>query len=143
MKNKYVLLVFLLLPLIVYACWIKHIETRLAQSKTVMIAMQGYDPVDLLSGHYLLLRPDWSRTDCSQFEQNVCPTEIFSYSYRYYLPEFEAMDIDKELVRNSNLKVELEFAVNGMSKPMVKQLYLNGQIWQDWFSQFAKQPQTH
>lgn len=143
MKTKRVLAFFLILPIIVYVCWIGKIEKQIHTAKTVMVVMLGYDPVDLLSGHYLSLRPDWHKTDCSQFENGVCPQELFSYSYRYYLPEFEAMDIDKELVKNSNLKVEIEFAINGKAKPLVKHLYINGQKWRDWFSQFAKQPSAH
>ena len=137
MKTKHILAFFLILPIVVYVCWVGKIEKQIHTAKTVMVTMQGYDPVDLLSGHYLLLRPNWSETDCKQFETEDCPTELFSYSYRYYLPEFKAIDIDRELIRNSNLKVEMEFAVNGKAKPLVKNLYINGQKWKDWFNQFS------
>ena len=138
MKNKYVLLFFLILPIVVYMFWVGKIETQIHTAKTVKVTMQGYDPVDLLSGHYLLLRPDWSKTDCSQFDNNTCPTELFAYSYRYYLPETDAISIDKEIARNLNIKIEMEFAINGKANPLVKELYINNQQWKVWFNQFAK-----
>lgn len=138
MKSKYVLAFFLVLPLVVYLYWIASLEKQLYSSKEVMVAMNGFDPVDLLSGHYLLLRPDWNNTDCAQFEQNRCPTELFAYSYRYYLPEVKAMDVDREIASNENLKVEISFAINGKANPLVKELYINGQQWKIWFNQFAK-----
>ena len=143
MKTKHILAFFLILPIFIYIGWVGKIEKQIHTAKTVMVTMQGYDPVDLLSGHYLRLQPDWTETDCQQFENDVCPTELFSYSYRYYLPEFDAIEIDKELIRNTNLKIEMEFAVTGKAKPLVKHLYINGIKWKDWFNQFSKQQSAH
>lgn len=141
MKTKYILAIFLILPIIVYVGWIGTLEKQIHTAKTVMVTMQGYDPVDFLSGHYLSLRPDWENTDCKQFENEVCPTELFARSYRYYLPEFDAIAID-ERIRDISLKIEIEFAINKKANPLVKHLYINGQKWRDWFTQFSKQPQN-
>lgn len=76
MKSKYWLGLFLVIPIMFLAAWVAKIETDLKTEKTVMIRMSGFDPVDLISGHYLFLMPDWSQTDCRQFEHNSCPTEL-------------------------------------------------------------------
>jgi uncharacterized membrane-anchored protein len=43
----------LLLPIVVLLGWIVKIETGLRTGTTMRIDVQGYDPRDLLSGHYL------------------------------------------------------------------------------------------
>lgn len=138
MKIKYVLAFFLVLPLVVYSYWLASIEKQVSSAKEFFVTMKGYNLVDLLNEHYLMLRPDWENTDCTQFDEGRCPTELFAYSYRYYLSELATMDIDAENVRDLNIKVEIGFAVKGKANPQVKNLYINGQHWKDWFSQFVK-----
>ncbi len=140
MKKEYVLAVFLALPILFLAFWLMRIECALNAEKTVIVRMMGYDPRDLLSGHYLYLRPDWSNTDCRQFDNGICPQGApFEYSYRYYLPEFEAQKIDAQLQR-SDLKVEMVFTYKGSAKPLVKELLIEGKPWADWFKQSVTQP---
>ncbi len=141
MQNKYLLITWLVLPIVVLIGWIINIEINLHTENTVTIRMRGYDPIDLLSGHYLYLQPDWSETDCRQFEQNICPSERFAYSYRYYLPEFDAVNIDR-LIAHKNPKIDMVFTYQGQSNPLVKGLRIDGKDWQDWLtSQSADQPQ--
>jgi len=142
MRNKYLLITWLVLPIVVLTGLIINLEINLHSEKTVIVRMLGYDPVDLLSGHYLHLQPDWSKTDCHQFELNICPSERFAYTYRYYLPEFDAVKIDR-LIRYKNPKIDMVFTYQGQSNPLVKGLLIDGKNWQDWLaSQSADQPQS-
>ncbi len=129
--KKYGLAVFLALPIIYLLATAGIIHYELYSEKTVTIAMRGFDPVDLVSGHYLYLRPDWDATDCSQFADNRCPTERFSLSYRYYIPEVIASDADK-YVNCPNTKTAMVFVWRGNAKPLVKTLLINGIPWQEW-----------
>lgn len=139
MKQKYILGAFLVLPVLFLFFWLGSIEYALHAEQTVVIRMSGYDPRDLLSGHYLHLQPDWSLTDCRQFTDNRCPTERFGRSYRYYLPEFDAQKVDRQL-RLNNVKIEMIFTYKGAAKPLVKDLLINGMVWDRWLTQSAKPP---
>lgn len=132
MKTKYILALVLGMPVIFFSYWINSINVSLKHENTVNVRMDGFDPRDILSGHYLYLRPNWQKTDCSQFKSKVCPTELFSYSYRYYLPEFDARDLELKIAGNQNLKIEMVFVINGSAKPLVKELLINGKGWQEW-----------
>lgn len=134
MYVKRLLIFFLMLPIVFLLAWTLYIEHELKSEKTVVVRMTGFDPRDLLSGHYLHLRPVWGETDCSQFIGGSCPTELFASSYRYYLPEFDAKNLDKQLV-SENLKVDMLFVVRGKAKPLVKDLIINGKPWKKWLTQ--------
>lgn len=137
MKTKYALAVFLILPFLAFAGWIFTIQKSLNAEHDVVIRMRGYDPRDLLSGHYLLLRPDWEQTDCSQFYNEICPRSQFAASYRYYLPEFDAVQLDK-LLNEKSPATEMVFAYRKTAKPMVKKLLIEGSDWKDWLNRFSK-----
>ena len=129
--KKYVLAFFLGLPIIYLLATAVIINLELNAKNTVTIAMRGFDPFDLVSGRYLRLSPDWDATDCSQFKDKRCPTEKFSLSYRYYIPEIVASDAEK-YVTCPNTKVEMVFVWRGEAKPLVKTLLIDDMPWQKW-----------
>lgn len=62
MKNtSRVLLLCLLLPLVGLAGYVAYAEARIRAGVRWRIPIAGYDPRDLLSGHYLTFRFDWER----------------------------------------------------------------------------------
>ena len=137
MYTKKLLLVFLILPIVFLLAWNLYLEYELKSEKTVVVRMTGYDPKSLLSGHYLYLRPVWGETDCSQFTDAHCPTELFSAVYRYYLPEFDAQNLDRQLL-SADLKVDMVFILRGRAKPFVKDLLIEDKPWKQWIMQSAK-----
>lgn len=139
MYNKYFLAFALLFPLLAFGAWLIDIEHDLNTEKTVVIRMRGYDPVDLLSGRYLLLRPDWDHTDCTQFTDGICPRNQFAQSYRYYLPEDAAKNLDHLLVQKQP-QTDIVFTYHPKASPMVKELLIDGSIWQEWLNLLPKQP---
>ena len=129
--KKYVLVICLIFPVVCLALVVLFIQAELNAENTVVVKMRGFDPFDLIAGHYLYLEPDWVATDCSQFADNRCPTEKFARYYRYYLPEKTAVDLDKH-VSCPNTKVEMVFTWRGHAKPLVKNLLINSLPWQEW-----------
>ncbi len=99
--------------------------------------MCGYDPRDLIAGHYLNLQPDWNLTDCSQFNRKRCPVELFNYTYRYYLPEEDIQEIDL-LLTQDDLKTEVVFVYKEGAKPRVEELLIEEKPWREWLRQSAK-----
>ena len=43
----------------------------------IKLPVMGYDPRDLLSGHYIQYQIDWEKADCNQFEDSVCHKDNF------------------------------------------------------------------
>ena len=99
----------------------------------------GYDPRDLLSGHYIQYQIDWDSTDCSQFRNGQCPEKDFckearwGRQCRFYIPEDKARDLD-ELFRKRNdtdTKFEVVYSYRPGQKAVAKQLLINGQDWRN------------
>lgn len=63
MKDR-VLLAAILLPVLVLAGWVARLETRARSGKDVWLAVEAYDPRDLLAGHYLTYRVDYGIDPC-------------------------------------------------------------------------------
>jgi uncharacterized membrane-anchored protein len=133
-KKKVIGLLGLCIPLAALVLWVAGIEARYLGAQKVLIAAEGYDPRDLLSGHYLHLRLNFDKTDCAQFSDNICPTERFDHVYRFYLEEHAAQELDRDLWR-SNLDLKLEFSYLENQPPLIRELYINGFKWQDWIKQ--------
>jgi uncharacterized membrane-anchored protein len=63
MKSRSLLLA-LLLPAIVLLGWVTRLELRRQQGQEVVLAVQAYDPRDMLSGHYLQYAVDYGFNPC-------------------------------------------------------------------------------
>jgi len=141
MNNKKLLAVSLAFPILLLVLWTISLAYYYHTSqKTVFIAATGYDPRDLLSGHYVRLQPDWKASDCTQFEENICPKEAFKNTYRYYMSQedakaFEALLADASIVKN----VQLQFIFTDNQEPVLKELFLDGMPWRDYKASKAQQ----
>lgn len=120
------------IPVLFFICWIGYIKISEINAPKLIVAVEGYDPRDLISGHYLSLRLNWQETDCSAFGTAGCPLEKFGYRYiyRYYVPEHDAPILEK-LMMKWETKAALEFVLPGNAAPRIKNLLINGKPWQD------------
>lgn len=137
MKNNKLLLIALLFPIIFFCSWIGYLEYAVRHAPKVEIAATGYDPRDLLSGHYINLQLEWDNTNCKQFKDNTCPREQFDTVYRFYLPEDEAKKLDL-IMRQSKgpkLDIKLVFAYRTDAKPILEDMLINTQNWKEWLQQ--------
>jgi len=138
MNKKYFWLIAFFIPLICLMVWTVSLHIQRQSGQEVRVQITGYDPRDLLSGHYIQYQIDWEKTDCSQFEGQVCPdTKYFckkarwGRQCRFYIPEKHAERLDKLFRgRNSNQDVfEIVYSYQPGRNAMAKQLLINGQDW--------------
>lgn len=137
--KKY-LLIGLFLPFICLLVWVLFLTVTRNTGTEIIVSITGYDPRDLLSGHYIAYQIDWENTDCTQFTDNICPEDAFckearwGRECRFYIPEDRAKDLDNLFARRSqnNLKFEVIYSYNKSHTPMAKQLLINGKDWQEY-----------
>ncbi len=127
MKNK-LLIAFLALPLICLIAWSSYLVFSVSNGKEVKVAITGYDPRDLLSGHYISYQINWDKTDCSQFTNNICPKDEFCLNdCRYYIPEENATALDKLFRQNNNNSIfEVVYSYKSGRKPISIELLIDG-----------------
>ena len=121
----------LFFPLITLFVWILSLQYTILYGNSVTVAVTGYDPRDLLSGHYLSLTPDWTNTDCTQFEENKCPKTDFETRYRFYISEDIAPQLEK-LINQLRPNMSLEFSYRN-HHPAIRSLLIENTPWQEWY----------
>lgn len=127
MKNK-LLYSLLYIPALVLSGVMIYYTTESNFSK-VEIAVQGYDPKDFFSGYYMNLQPNWEKTDCGQFEKNVCPVQEFRPVYNYYIRREQSAKLSQK-VNAGDVKLVFSYAKGHM--PMVVDLKVNGVSYLDY-----------
>ena len=140
MNRRAWLLVAVALPILVLAGWVWHQERQLARGTPVILDITGYDPRDLLSGHYLRYRVDWGvepcigqpdrpvwiclrprgkaafngpPPGCRLFVRARCRNgRVEAGIERYYVPESKAADLDRRL-RTQGMRLEIAVTPDG------------------------------
>lgn len=114
-----------------------YLQYASATAPRVVVAVQGYDPRDLLSGHYIAYAIDWNKTDMTQFREGVCSREAFDSfigRQRFYIPEADAPALDAKFRRRGDLfSFSVVYACPKFGKPLARQLLINGRDWRDSF----------
>jgi uncharacterized membrane-anchored protein len=156
------LLVALLLPILATAGLIIRAELHL-HGRQWQFPIRGYDPRDMLRGHYLTYRIDWDHDSSSQnscwdccvclkktrSDQTArrtpcayatdCDVKLSSDQEqalsRFYIPEDKAQKLD-QAVRARRASVIL---IEKRGQLSLKELLVDGQPWQD-FTQMEDQP---
>lgn len=126
-KYGYIGLVFL--PVFILLLWVATIEVQRNSGREVVVRLRGYDPRDLLSGHYISYQIDWDKTDCGQFDGGICPWHDFERMGRFYVPENKAQALD-QLVQNRVNTTEMVFSYRKGIKPLALKLLVNGEDWE-------------
>ena len=131
-------------------------KISLRQSTTVVtLPIQGYDPRDLLSGHYLRYRIDYGITDictnseiqikyiclsqkklskswiesCEDQIQGECRESFFHAGIeKFYIPEENAKNLEK-LLREKPSSLRISISPSG--KAIIQDLLIDGKSWQD------------
>ena len=137
--RKNLLIPALIMPILVLFGWLLLLIAQMNSGYDVKVAVMGYDPRDLLSGHFIQYQIDWNKTDCSQFETGVCDEDSFCKSAywgrqcRFYIPEEYAATLDKMFrERNETDNVfEVVYSYQKGRKPIAKELLINGKPWRE------------
>lgn len=131
MQKCKLLAMSLAFPVLVLGIWLASLHYDVVSSPKVYVAAAGYDPRDLLSGHYLNLKLLWDKTDCGQFPQAVCPQDRFERVYRFYVEEKSAAKLEK-MINSRSPDIKLEFAFPEKAAPVLRQMLIDGKIWSEW-----------
>lgn len=147
MSERKLMALLLLIPLVFFISWVGMIKYMDYMAENhVKIAVRGYDPRNLLSGHYLNLELDWNATDCGQFVNRKCPRTKFKNVYQLFVPEERAAELDRTVRFNDNrYKIELLFNYRRGNQPRLKEMLIEGQPWRQWLakqSESAAEPQS-
>ena len=119
--NKQILALMLLTPFVVLVVWSLYYLSFTRQATEVVLPIRGYDPRNLLSGHYIQFQIDWSSADCQQADWNgVCPKSEFKGVDRYYVSETEANRLERRI--NSGVPSNIVFAYHKGRRPVAKDL---------------------
>jgi hypothetical protein len=132
-------LALVLMPTVLAAGWMAGLVVERASRPSLRIAIAGYDPRDLLRGHYLAFRLDLPAADglgcaclrpnpddprrplaapahCPPDEPPLCPTPIGAprQVYRFYASEGAALSLQKELMASpGSASVNVHFHGDG------------------------------
>ncbi len=122
--NKYIGFI-LGFPFLILVSWFSYAIIFEKEAASVVLPVRGYDPRDLLSGHYIRYWIDWDKADCFQLDwQGVCPRKSFQNARRFYVPENQARSVEYYL--NDNSRVEMIFAFKKGYRPVAKELWVDG-----------------
>lgn len=136
MKAK-ILAICFALPFVCLLIWTLSLSWHHQQGTAIKVPITGYDPRDLLSGHYIQYQIDWDHTDCTQFPQQLCPHQDFCKAARwgrqcrFYIPERHARALDNLFRQRNNedMKFEIVYSYTPGRQAMAKRLLINGRDW--------------
>lgn len=153
-QTKKMLLIALLFPILVLFALTLYKRHILTSGIEITLPISGYDPRDLLSGHYVIYTVEYGVPDICYRAQDiqqgyVClDNKSFSFSppshcihfirgtcnygrfiagiEKYYIPESAAPHLDKE-VRAKTASIVISVTPSGQAQ--VKDLLINGKSW--------------
>lgn len=137
--KRYIFALFLSVPFFLLLAWTVGLHYQKINMPEVILPITGYDPRDLLAGHYIRYQIDWDNADCDQFENGFCPIEAFEDNrmgfHRFYIPENRARALDTAFITGMHNGEKLSFSVvyaykDGV-RPIPKRLLINGKDWQE------------
>lgn len=137
--NKKFLILALSFPFIALIVWTISLYIQQSTGTEIKVAVMGYDPRDLLSGHYIRYTIDWEKTDCSQFPNGICPKDEFckqsrfKNQCRFYIPERHAEKLDRLFSRRDDRTAifEVIYSYQAGREPLTKKLLINGKDWRE------------
>ncbi len=154
MQSKKALVTALIIPIVVLMLLTVHKKYQLTLGKEVQLRITGYDPRDLLAGHYLTYTVEYDVKNicanvkgkapgyiclepkrfhlkkpaaCKLFIKGICNRNRFEGGIeRFYVPESEAKRLDKD-VRSDKGSIVVMVTPNG--KAQIKELLIEGKSW--------------
>lgn len=113
--------VILALPVIGVLLLAADKQVAISTATAVRVPIVGYDPRDLMYGHYLRFR----------FEG---PMAIDDDPHEYFIPEGEAKRLENLLADRAGHVVELDVYRTGNGGQSYGMLYIDGQPWRDYLA---------
>lgn len=119
MKTK----ILMALPIIVLFCWVSALQLSRSTAEKIVLPVSGYDPRDLLSGHYLRVRV--------RYPENSRYKDCCNNIRRFYVPEDRAQVLEQAL-NSANVTAEMVIALPKNGEPKPVDLLLNGKSWTEF-----------
>jgi uncharacterized membrane-anchored protein len=156
-QTKRALILVLIIPILVLAGLTLYRSYVRSMGVEVILPISGYDPRDLLSGHYLIYRIEYGvegicsgRTgqgtigyvclepkmfsssppmNCSKLIRGTCNDGRFEAGIeKYYVPEKEAKQLERQIQSKS---ASILLSITSTGQAQVKDLLVNGQSWKN------------
>jgi len=144
MKKNVKILIALSIPIVVLGILTMNHYLAL-KGHLVTLPVRGYDPRDLLSGHYIQFTVEYpKKPNCEYDKQSIkaclddsCKTFIKGTCHRsrflagierFYIPQDNAKELESSL-RNSDKKTEIVVSVSKNGKAAIKEFLINGCPW--------------
>lgn len=123
----------LLIAILVPVMMVAAIAYDRASAPTYKVRIDGYDPRDLLYGHYLVFRfaPDKS-AQRQTFPQGFHDA-LVEIEGRYYIPERHAKTLEAALL-DHNRVMEIEVGLPVRGKAFMGDLYIDGRTMRDFLT---------
>lgn len=153
-KNKNAFIIALVFPIIALLSLTAYKKYIVSVGKKIIFPISGYDPRDLLSGHYLVYSIDYGvenicpphqgdstgyvclepkmfsyskPSNCLKFIRGICNANRFEAGVeKFYIPEDQANKLDKQ-IRTGAASIVLSVTPDGQAQ--VNDLLINGQPW--------------
>lgn len=98
--NKAALLLFI--PVMILLGWVISVQTAVSTGTQIVMPVQGFDPRDILAGHYLQVSVDYSsfknecprREDC-QSKKTRCKSEYWKKTEAFFCPDTGKIVLNK------------------------------------------------
>ncbi len=155
MNARWRLLAALALPLAMLAAMALNHQWRRDHGREVVLPIQGFDPRDLLAGHYLRYRIDYgvkpcqaprnlpdasiclqperrfsagdTPPDCTLYIRGQCRHGRFEAGIeRFYIPEADAGELET-LTRKKHAALRLSISPDGRAS--IRELLIDGKTW--------------
>lgn len=125
----------LVLPVLVPLLLVGKIVYERSTAPLYLVRIEGYDPRDMLYGHYLRFRfvPEESAAR-EQFPEDIA-TRLSVFDGRYYIPEAEAHTLDA-MLRDETRIMEIEIGLPEHGKAFMGGLYIDGKAMKDALRDF-------
>ena len=156
-QSRKFLIAALAVPILSLTALAGYKKYKLSFGKEIRLPVQGYDPRDLLSGHYLIYRVDYGAKDpcseaagnrdlflcleprkfsfespanCSTLIRGVCKDGRFEAGIeKFFVPEEKAKILEKMLLSQP---AEIILSVPETGRAQVKNLLINGRLWSEY-----------
>ena len=125
--KKYLILFVLFIPVFFFTGWIANLATQTQEGRTVAVPITGYDPIDLLRGHYLRYQID------RNFNRAAYPDCRLpkGWNNRFFIPEESAEWLD-QLFRSNRHQFSLLFSCQEGRKAIATELLIDGINWKNF-----------
>lgn len=124
-------IIALLLPILIPSLWAAKIGYDRASAPIYKVAIDGYDPRDLLYGHYLMFRYDVENSRKKETFPEDMDEIVEKLPMEYYLDERHALNAE-ELLRDGKSKVEIGVGIPKTGGAFIEDLYIDDQRFSDY-----------